>query len=79
MQVVSYYRHKLNSQVLILGCKEVYYIIDSNPSIYFPPRFIYILMMTQVESKRLNYGIVFWNSLMEFKYGKVVRNSLESK
>ena len=28
-------------------------------------RIICLLMMTQVESKRLNYGIVFRNSLME--------------
>ena len=28
-------------------------------------RIIYLLMMTQVESKRLNYGIVFRNSLTE--------------
>ena len=51
-------------------------IIDPNPSINLSPRFIYFLMMTQVESKRLNYEIDFRNSLKKFNYEIVFRNSL---
>ena len=51
-------------------------IINPNPSIYFHPRFVYLLMITQVESKRLNYGIVLGNILLEFNNGIVFQNSL---
>ena len=54
-------------------------IIDPNPSIHFHRRNIYLLMMTQAKSKRLNYSIIFRNSFMEFIYGIVFPNILKSK